>query len=245
MIPHSSYFIESHNGLGSGSFGNVEKVTILNSSKESCGLFARKILANDDSDPMLEARFRREVISQDTCLHTNIVQIFLCNLMSPPLWYVMELGECTLEDEIESGTLTQVEKINIAKMITQAVAHIHKKGFLHRDIKPQNILKCKDGIYKISDFGLARHMDPDEASQILTQVGHFPRTPRYFDHHNVVPNGYSKQSDIFSVGIVLEELNINGFDDIILKCTDRRMPKRYLNAEQLINDINTFMEQNK
>ena len=234
MIPHSSYFIEPHNGLGKGSFGNVEKVTIRNSNKEDCGDYARKILVNHHADPLLEARFRREVMSQDACLHTNVVRIILCNLTSPPLWYVMELGECTLEDEIKSGLLQQYDKIKIAQMITRGVAHIHLKGFLH----------CPSGIYKISDFGLARHMDPDEASQILTQVGHFPRTPRYFDH-NVVLNGYSPQSDIFSIGIVLEELNIAGFDDIIARCTDRKLHKRYLNAEQLLNDINKHMEQNK
>ncbi|AGN88231.1 protein kinase [Enterobacter sp. R4-368] len=244
MIPHGSYFIEPHNGLGEGSFGNVEKVTIRNLKKEDCGDFARKILVNHHADPLLEARFRREVMSQDACLHTNVVRIVLCNLISQPLWYVMELGECTLDDEIKTGALQQTDKIKIAQMITRGVAHIHSKGFLHRDIKPQNILKCPDGIYKISDFGLARHMDPDEASQILTQVGHFPRTPRYFDH-NVVINGYSNQSDIFSIGIVLEELNIAGFDDIVAKCTDRRLQRRYLNAEQLLNDINKHMEQSK
>ncbi|AZI88019.1 protein kinase family protein [Kosakonia sp. CCTCC M2018092] len=244
MIPHCSYFIDPGKELGEGSFGDVDRVKIRNSKKEDCGDFARKILKNHHGDPLLEARFRREVISQDACLNINVVQIFMCNLISPPLWYVMELGECSLQDEIKAGTLQQDEKIKIAQMIAKGVAHIHKKGFLHRDIKPQNILKCASGMYKISDFGLARHMDPDEASQILTQIGHFPRTPRYFDH-NVVLEGYSKQSDIFSIGIVLEELNIAGFDDIITKCTDRRLPKRYLNADQLLNDIHKHMEQNK
>ncbi|CNI09844.1 Serine/threonine-protein kinase PrkC [Yersinia frederiksenii] len=236
MISHGNYIIEPLNHLGAGSFGRVEKVTVRPVSGPICGEFARKILIDQHEDPDLLARFKREVKSQDTCLHKYVAQIFICNLYTTPAWFVMELAESSLDAEIKAGTLNRNEKINIILMISEGIAWIHSKEFLHRDIKPQNILKFPNNVYKISDFGLARHMDPEEASRILTQVGHFPRTPRYFDH-NVVLNGYSRQSDIYSLGIIIEELNIDGFDDIIAKCTDRKLQKRYVNAEQLIADI--------
>jgi len=236
VISHGGFLIEPLEHLGSGSFGNVEKVILRNSSNGVCGEFARKILINQHEDPDLLTRFIREVKSQDKCLHENVAQIFICSLHSNPAWFLMELAESSLDAEIEAGTLTQNEKINVILMIAEGMSWIHSKGFFHRDIKPQNILKFPNGIYKISDFGLARHMDPAEASKILTQVGHFPRTPRYFDH-SVVLNGYSRQSDLFSLGIIIEELNVDGFDDIIAKCTDRKLPKRYSNSEQLIVDV--------
>lgn len=236
MISHGGFIIEPLNSLGAGSFGTVEKVILRNSRNGICGEFARKILINQHEDPDLLTRFIREVKAQDKCLHKYVAQIFICSLTTTPAWFVMELAESSLDAEISANTLTQEEKINIILMIAEGIAWIHHKGFYHRDIKPQNILKFPDNIYKISDFGIARHMDPDEASRILTQVGHFPRTPRYFDH-SVVLNGYSRQSDLYSLGVIIEELNIDGFDDIIAKCTDRKLVKRYVNAEQLIGDI--------
>ncbi|PXW18623.1 protein kinase domain-containing protein [Pantoea sp. JKS000250] len=236
MITHGSYKIESIEHIGDGSFGDVEKVKLTNINDSLCGYYARKILSNQHQDPSLLARFRREVKAQDRCLHKYVAQIFIASLDTTPAWFVMELAEKSLQDEIDDKSLTKADKIKAILMLSHGVNWIHSKGYLHRDIKPQNILKFKDGSYKISDFGIARHMDPAEASKILTQVGHFPRTPKYFDH-NVVLNGYSNQSDIFSIGIIIEELNIDGFDDIVSKCTDRRLQKRYLNTSQLIADI--------
>lgn len=236
MISHGGFLIEPLEHLGTGSFGNVEKVILRNSRNDICGGFARKVLINQHEDPDLLTRFIREVRSQDKCLHKNVAQIFICSLHSTPAWFVMELAESSLDAEIAAGTLTKSEKINIILMIAEGISWIHFKGFLHRDIKPQNILRFQDDVYKISDFGIARHMDPEEASRILTQVGHFPRTPKYFDH-SVVLHGYSRQSDLFSLGIIIEELNVDGFDDIIAKCTDRKLQKRYVNAEQLIIDV--------
>ena len=236
MILHGSYKINPLGHLGSGSFGDVEKIEVFNIQDVFCDHYARKKLANKHDDPDLLARFKREVRAQDQCLHKYIAQIFIASLDTQPAWFVMELADKSLDEEIEEKSLSQAEKIRAVLMLSHGVSWIHHKGFLHRDIKPQNILKFPGNIYKISDFGLARHMDPSQASKILTQVGQFPRTPKYFDH-NVVLNGYSPQSDIYSIGIIIEELNISGFDDIITKCTDRKLQKRYINTEQLIADI--------
>ncbi|HGH5988594.1 TPA: protein kinase [Morganella morganii] len=241
MISHGNYLIETIEYIDSGTFGDVEKVLLRNQSGKECGYCARKVLKGQDSDPTLLARFRREIRSQDYCLHKNVVQIFICSMNTNPAWFVMDLAEATLQDELDANTLTDDQKINIILMVAHGVSWIHSKGFLHRDIKPQNILKFPDNIYKISDFGLARHMDPMEASTILTQIGHFPRTPRYFDH-GVVINGYSRQSDLFSIGIIIEEMEIPGFEDIVDKCTNRQLQKRYQNAEQLIADIKKISE---
>ncbi|HHV2515624.1 TPA: protein kinase domain-containing protein [Escherichia coli] len=171
MEERGNYLIEPLEVIGSGGFGLVEKIRLYNSQRKICGLYARKILRPDATDPELFTRFEREVRYQTECLHTNIVQIFICHLQNAQPWFVMELAETNLEEEIKSGTLTKAEKISIVKMVLNAVGWIHKKGYLHRDIKPLNVLKFKDGIYKLSDFGLAKNVSPDANTQLLTQIG--------------------------------------------------------------------------
>ena len=174
MEERGNYLIEPLEVIGSGGFGLVEKIRLYNSQRKICGLYARKILRPDATNPELFTRFEREVRYQTECLHTNIVQIFICHLQNAQPWFVMELAETNLEEEIKSGTLTKAEKISIVKMVLNAVGWIHKKGYLHRDIKPLNVLKFKDGIYKLSDFGLAKNVSPDANTQLLTQIGNTP-----------------------------------------------------------------------
>ncbi|WP_405424133.1 protein kinase domain-containing protein [Pantoea stewartii] len=234
-MPLENYVIENGPSLGSGSFGEVTKVLVKNINGVECGYFAKKELVNEFEDPELYARFRREVKSQDICRSTYVAQIFFCNLIQPPLWYVMELACASLKDDIESGLLTREQKIKISLMIALGVAHIHSKGLLHRDLKPANILRFPDGSYKISDFGIAKYMDP-EGLTALTQAGDFPRTPLYFDN-NVYLSGYSRQSDLYSVGIIISHLGIDGFHPIVTRCTDVTLQRRYFSAEELIFDI--------
>ncbi len=239
MEERGNYLVESIQEIGSGGFGIVEKINLYNTNRDLCGIYARKILKQEEINPDLLVRFEREVRYQANCSHKNVVQIFICHLQATVPWFVMELGVCSLHDEIQDNSLSNEEKIEIVKMITEGVAFIHSKGFLHRDIKPLNILKFPDGTYKVSDFGLAKNISPDANTQLLTQIGHYPATPKYFDQ-GVFIHGYSKQSDIYSLGVLMEELEIDGFDDIVNKCTHRQLKNRFLNANQIIAAIEEF-----
>lgn len=223
--------------IGSGTYGLVEKVYLKSGHGVLCNEngYARKTLINTNNDPDLVKRFIREVNAQDECLHKYVVQIFICDLKSNPPWFIMELAESSLEKEISKGELATQNKIDIIKMILKGLAFIHSKGFLHRDIKPQNILKFPDGIYKLTDFGLAKNINPTR-TQFATKVGVFLGTPKYFDYEIFV-NGYSNQSDIYSIGVLLEDLYFDGLDDIIARCKHRRLNKRYINVEQVLNAI--------
>lgn len=236
MDERGNYLIDPIEPLGAGSFGLVEKINLYNKKMHKCGLYARKILRPDATDPELFARFEREVRYQTECLHTNVVQIFICNLQASPPWFVMELAETSLHHEIAEGNLSNKDKITIVKMVLSSVDWIHKQGYLHRDIKPLNVLKFSNGVYKISDFGLAKNVSPDANTQLLTKIGQYPATPKYFDH-GVFLNGYSRQSDIFSLGVLIEDLNIIGCDDIVNRCTHRQLNKRFLTVEQIIAAI--------
>ncbi|EKN5928651.1 serine/threonine protein kinase [Yersinia enterocolitica] len=236
MEERGNYLIEPVNEIGSGGYGIVEEINLYNTDHDLCGRYARKFLIPDTSDPDLYDRFKREVVCQCKCVHKSIVQIFICNLGVPKPWFVMELAQSNLDDEIKNGTLTDREKINILKMVLDGLSFIHNKGYLHRDIKPMNILKFSSGEYKLSDFGLAKSLNPTR-TQFATKIGVFLGSPKYFDYE-VMVNGYSKQSDIYSVGVLMEDLYVDGLDDIISKCKHRQLNKRYLNIEQIINAVN-------
>jgi serine/threonine-protein kinase len=142
-------------------------------------------------------------------------------------------------DEIKSGTMTTEDKIKVLKDVLNGLLFIHNKGYLHRDIKPQNILKFNDGTYKLSDFGLAKSMTPSK-SQFVTRVGEFYGFLNF--DYGVMAHGYSKQSDIYSIGVLIEHLNIDETESIIIKCKHKQLNKRYINVEQVISQISLLEE---
>jgi serine/threonine-protein kinase len=232
MDKFRTYILTTHEEIGSGGYGVVERVTLSNILGHNGGEYARKRLIPDPSDPDLHERFKREVGCQTKCIHKNIIQIFMCDLDSSTPWFLMELAECSLDYELVERNLSQTEKINIIKMVLNGLSFIHSKNYIHRDIKPMNILKFASGEYKLSDFGLAKSLSPAK-TQFATKIGVFLGTPKYFDY-GVMVHGYSPQSDIYSIGILMEDLDIEDFDDIINKCKHRQLNKRFINVEQIL-----------
>ncbi|UNK55641.1 protein kinase domain-containing protein [Rahnella aceris] len=235
MEERGSFLIEPVREIGSGGNGTVELINLYNLSHFLCGQYARKFLDSDGTEPDLWERFKREVECQGKCVHKYVVQIFICNLQAARPWFVMELAESNLQQEINSGTLSDEDKLKIINMVLEGLASIHKRGYLHRDIKPLNILKFPTGEYKLSDFGLAKSLNPTR-EQFATKIGIFHGTERYFDY-GIFVHGYSWQSDIYSIGILMEDLYVDGLDDIINKCKHSQLKKRYTNVEQIITAI--------
>lgn len=238
MEGRANYLIEPLEEIGNGGYGVVEKINLYNTANHLCGLYARKLLILGTSDDDVYQKFKREIKAQCHCLHKNIVQIFITNLESQIPWFVMELAKNSLADEMDSGAMSSKEKIKVLKDVLNGLLFIHKKGYLHRDIKPQNILKFDDGTYKLSDFGLAKSINPTK-SQFVTRVGEFYGSPEFFDF-GVMAHGYSEQSDIYSVGVLIEHLNIDETDNIVIKCKHKQLNKRFLNVEQVINEISNL-----
>lgn len=162
-------------------------------------------------------------------------------------WFIMELAEESLADTLEKNSyldssqrLSYSDKLNILKMVLSGLNYLHKKGFLHRDIKPENILKYPNGEYKLSDFGLIKNLN--SASTALTQIGQKMGTSQYMSPEILSGGDYSIQSDIFAIGVVMEELQLDSkYDKIMQKCTARKPKDRYMSVQEIINDINHLM----
>ena len=141
--------------LGKGGMGVVYKALNVNLDKFvaiktiSLGLTAEEIITN---------RFRTEARSLAKLQNPNIVSIFDLRVDDNQWFIVMEYVDgCTLSQKIrEQETLNWQECVNIFKQILSAIGHAHRAGIIHRDIKPNNIMLNREGLVKITDFGLAK-----------------------------------------------------------------------------------------
>lgn len=256
---HHSYVIKTVEEIGRGGFGYVEKVEIYNINGIKCGDYAKKILLPPESlnKNDLSRRFKREVIYQSKCIHTNIASIILHNLNVEAPWFIMQLAESDLSHDISRGHLTISEKISIFRSILSGVKYIHKSiageahrksAYLHRDLKPSNILRFKDNTYKISDFGLVKNADEgNPESEILTKVATAMGTLKYMAPEVSAADHYSVQSDIFALGVILDELSISeisGIKQIIEKCTAWKPSSRYNSVHEVVIALDGLKKEN-
>lgn len=151
-------------------------------------------------------RFLSEARTAASLSHPHIVTVYDVG-QSDKLYYIaMEyLPGGSLKDRIQNkGSLEpDGEALSILTAIAQALGHAHKKGFIHRDIKPDNILFREDGTPVLSDFGVARGL---RVSSQLTQVGMSVGTPHYMSPEQARGKELDGRSDLYALGIVLFEM---------------------------------------
>jgi len=111
-------------------------------------------------------------------------------------------GQTLKEYLDENGALYWKDAVNIAIQICQAIEHAHKNHVVHRDIKPHNILLTKDGMLKVTDFGIARAV----SSSTITMAGNAIGSVHYFSPEQARGGFTDEKSDLYSLGIVLYEL---------------------------------------
>ncbi|WP_051271531.1 protein kinase domain-containing protein [Shimazuella kribbensis] len=150
-------------------------------------------------------RFILEAQATGRLSHPNIVNVYDAGEENGIYYMVMEFVESiTLKDYIiEKGFLTAEEAIDICMQICDGLAHAHKQGIIHRDIKPHNILCTPDGRYKLTDFGIARLVD---AATHLTKTGTVMGSVHYFSPEQASGHNISYPSDLYSLGVVLFEM---------------------------------------
>ena len=112
-------------------------------------------------------RFRQEGQAAAKLNHPNIVAAVDVGAVGHRHYFVMEYVDGTDVHELlkEKGKLSERRALEIIHEIALALQHAHGKGFLHRDIKPRNIMITKAGVAKLADLGLARHVDDTETAE--------------------------------------------------------------------------------
>ncbi|HEX5149133.1 MAG TPA: Stk1 family PASTA domain-containing Ser/Thr kinase, partial [Candidatus Limnocylindrales bacterium] len=155
-------------------------------------------------DPDFFARFRQEAQSAASLNHPGVVAVYDYGTDIVGPFIVMELvdGEDLASIIRRSGALPPRQAARLTAGVAHAIAAAHENGFVHRDIKPGNILVTREGRVKVADFGIARAI----AEAALTLPGTTLGSVHYFSPEQARGEPTTPASDIYSLGIVLFEL---------------------------------------
>lgn len=149
-------------------------------------------------------RFKIEALSAASLSHPNIVSIYDVGNEGDAEFIVMEYVEgITLKQYLSAkGTLPWKEAVDSAAQICSGLEHAHKKGIIHKDIKPENIIITKEGILKITDFGIAKALNQGT----ITTGGLTMGSVHYFSPEQARGSITDAKTDLYSVGILLYEM---------------------------------------
>jgi serine/threonine-protein kinase len=151
----------------------------------------------------MKEKFFREAESAGTLSHPNIVTIYDAGDDQNLAYIAMEYLEGEdLEKYTRKENLLPISKvIDYVASIAEALDYAHQKGIVHRDIKPANIMLLKNGVVKITDFGIARITATSQ-----TQTGIVKGTPYYMSPEQFSGEKVDGRSDIFSLGTMFFQL---------------------------------------
>ena len=157
-------------------------------------------------DENFRTRFLREARAAGSLQHPNVITVYDCGETDGHLYIAMEYVAGTdLEQLIASKVpLGLTDKLNIMIGVLNGLAYAHKRGVVHRDMKPANIRVNEEGRALIMDFGIAY-----TGSSNVTKTGLILGTPNYMAPEQVTGGAITARTDIFSVGVVLYELLTN------------------------------------
>lgn len=211
-------------------------------------------------------KFRSEAQAAAGLMHPNIVNVYDVGEDRGLNYMVMELVEgITLKEYIErKGRLSHKETISIAIQMCSGIGAAHASGIIHRDIKPQNIIISKDGKVKVTDFGIAKAVTSNTVSTNAMGSVHYtsPEQARggFSDQRSDI---YSIGITLFemvtgqvpfdgetTVEVAMKHLQQEitppselvpdipySLEQIILKCTQKSVDRRYENMSEVIEDL--------
>jgi serine/threonine protein kinase len=198
LIDHPRYRVLEL--LGSGGMGRVYKAEHRIMER----LVALKVInRNLVENPAAVERFRREVKTAARLIHPNIVTAFDAEQVENCHFLVMEYVEGQSLDRVVQtrGRLPVAEACDYVRQAALGLQYAHERGMVHRDIKPQNLMRTPGGQVKILDFGLARFLSEGKPATALTQFGVIMGTPDYIAPEQAHdPRAADIRADIYSLG---------------------------------------------
>ncbi|MFF2993927.1 Stk1 family PASTA domain-containing Ser/Thr kinase [Streptomyces sp. NPDC057950] len=159
------------------------------------------------ADVSFVERFIREAKSVARLAHPNVVQVFDQGADGSYVYLAMEyVAGCTLRDVLrERGALQPRAALDVLEPVLAALGAAHRAGFVHRDMKPENVLIGDDGRVKVADFGLVRAVDT-----VTQTTGSVLGTVSYLAPEQIEHGTADTRVDVYACGVVLYEMLTGG-----------------------------------
>ena len=145
-------------------------------------------------------RFRREASSAAGLQHQHVVGVYDRGEWDGTYYIAMDFldGRSLKQIVQEEGPLEPARAIDLTTQVLRATRFAHRRGVIHRDLKPHNVIVDGEGRAKVTDFGIARAGASD-----MTQTGSIMGTAQYLSPEQAQGHAVSAQSDLYAVGILL------------------------------------------
>jgi tetratricopeptide (TPR) repeat protein len=254
--------------LGEGGMGAVYKAMDRELNRPVALKLIRPQLA---ANPSILARFKQELLLAHQVTHRNVIRIYDLGDAEGVKFITMEFVEgVDLRALIqEKKKFAPEEAVEITEQICRALEATHNVGVIHRDLKPQNIMRDQSGRILLMDFGLARTVEGDG----MTQSGALVGTMEYMSPEQALAKNLDQRSDLFTLGLILYELltgktpysaesvvaslikrtqeraiPVSDHDgtipaplsNIVSKCLERDPNLRYQNAAELLRALDSY-----
>ncbi len=254
--------------LGQGGMGAVYKATDLELNRTVALKVIRPDLARDKA---IVDRFKQELLLAHQVTHRNVIRIYDLSEADGMKFITMEYveGENLLTLIHEKKKFSPEEAVEIMQQVCRALEAAHGVGVIHRDLKPQNIMRDKSGRIIVMDFGLARTLEGDG----MTQSGALVGTMEYMSPEQALGKALDQRSDIFALGLIFYEMltgqtpfkadsllaslirrtqerasPVSDHDNtiprplsnVVTKCLERDLDLRYKTANELLADLEAW-----
>ncbi|HEX3819282.1 MAG TPA: tetratricopeptide repeat protein, partial [Candidatus Sulfotelmatobacter sp.] len=254
--------------LGEGGMGAVYKAMDRELDRPVALKLIRPELA---ANPSMLARFKQELLLAHQVTHKNVIRIYDLGDADGVKFITMEFveGEDLRALIHEHKKFSPEQAVEITQQICRALEAAHAVGVIHRDLKPQNVMRDSSGRILVMDFGLARTLEGDG----MTQTGALVGTMEYMSPEQALAKNLDQRSDLFTLGLILYELltGVTPFradsaiasllrrtseraipvsdhdgtipaelSNIVSKCLEREPNLRYQSASDLLRDLEAW-----